>query len=132
MNMLTDAIRDARTGILHRFESDCLTLTNNVDLLTSKESTINLTPEELRDMVEIVNDAKGSLFEFLCTFLVNAAITATMNEGENCSTWFVGQWHEVPYPQFLHLGYRSIHEPLLLVWGSDFKTLCLVLTCTTI
>ena len=84
--------------------------------------------------MEIVNDAKGSLFIFsaLILLLVNAALTAAMTQGENCSTWFVGQWRDVSYPQFLHLGNRSIHEPLLLVWESDFKTLCLVLMCITI
>ena len=84
--------------------------------------------------MRIVNDAKGSFFiiSALIFLLVNAAITAAMDKAENCSTWFVGQWHEVPYPQCLHLDDRSIHEPLLLVWGSDFKTLCLVLTCITI
>ena len=39
------------------------------DLLTSKESTINLTPEELRNMMGIVNSAKGSQFYFLCTHI---------------------------------------------------------------
>lgn len=58
MNLLTDVIRDAQT-----------------DLLTSEESTINLTPEKLRGMMGIVNDAK-----------------AAMNQGQNCSTWFVGRF----------------------------------------
>ena len=73
------------------------------DLLTSKESTINLTPEELRNMMGIVNGAKGSLFYFsaLMFLLVNTALTAAMTQGEHCTTWFVGQWHEVPLSSIL-------------------------------
>lgn len=69
MNLLTDAIRDAQTGICIALSLIVLILTNNLDLLTSKESTINSTPEELRGMMEIVNDAKGSLFYLLCTYI---------------------------------------------------------------